>query len=131
MLFRLPLRSTKPANEQLKMANMSKMTQMESQEEEEDLECCVCFEQKKFKPVHSYVVFNGLTCERHHKVCFHCVSKLLKTCDDEECKCLGYNWKCPLCREVLGIGRASQLIGVISGSWKKVREISLRRLQNE
>ena len=107
------------------MANMSKMVPI-VEDEEEDFECCVCFEQKKFKPVHPYVLFNGLTCERHHKVCFPCVSKLLKTCDDKECKCLGYNWKCPLCRGVVGIGVASQLIGVISGSWKKVKEISLR-----
>ena len=104
------------------MANMSKMAQVM----EEDFECCVCFEQKKFKPLPTYVVFNGLSCERHHKVCFPCVSKLLKECDDE-CKCcIGYNWKCPLCRGVNGLVKASQLIGVISGSWKKVKEINLR-----
>ena len=107
------------------MANMSKMAQV-MEEEEEDFECCVCFEQKKYKPVHEPVLFNGLCCERHHKVCFPCVSKLLKTCDDEDSHCLGYNWKCPLCRKVSGIGISSQLIGAISGSWKTVDKICLR-----
>jgi len=104
---------------------MSKMTTTIEEKEEENFECCICYEQKKFK-LGKRIVFNGLRCQRNHIVCFACVNKLLNECGDDCCKCIGYNWKCPCCRELVGIGLASQLIGVISGSWKAVKEISSR-----
>ena len=110
------------------MGNMSKMTTTIEEEEEEDFECCICYEQKKFKLLNDSVVFNGLRCERTHKVCFACLNKLLNECGDDNCKCIGYNWKCPCCRQLNGIGRASQLIGVISGSWKKVNELTIKHI---
>ena len=110
------------------MGNMSKMTTTIEEEEEEDFECCICYEQKKFRLVNECVVFNGLRCERNHKVCFACVNKLLNECGDDNCKCIGYNWRCPCCRELSGIGDASQLIGVISGSWKKVSELQIKHI---
>jgi len=108
------------------MGNMSKMTTTK-EEEKEDFECCICYEQKKFRTGNKFIL-NGLKCQRAHKVCFACVNKLLNECGDDKCKCLGYNWRCPLCRELVGIGLGSQLIGVISGSWKKVKELEMKYL---
>tara|TARA_E500000305_G_C3810065_1_gene138043 strand:+ start:48 stop:434 length:387 start_codon:yes stop_codon:yes gene_type:complete len=88
--------------------------------------CCICLEVKNFSHK-DFKTFNGLSCKRNHLVCFVCVKKLLLECrEGEDCNCIGYFWKCPCCRMGAGLVKASQLLGVMSGSWKSVYTINKR-----
>lgn len=118
------------------MANMSKMIEMlgEEKHHHKNFNCCVCWEEKKFKITNDMfdnydepsIIFNGLICHMKHQLCFGCVNKIVKECDYEKCDCIGYNYKCPLCRGEIGIHQAWQLIAITAGSMKTVKEIGLR-----
>ena len=112
------------------MTNLEANVATNMEEEKEKYECCVCWEVKKYS-FRGFTEFNGLCCQHMHKVCFTCVKKLLRECRSENCKCLGYNWKCPLCRGEAGLGRADQLVAVMSGSWKTVTHFRIKTDEEE
>jgi len=96
---------------------------------DDDYKCCVCYEVKKFTH-DGRTILNGLACggDGNHRVCCKCIKKLLRDCGGncEDCRCLGYSWKCPLCRRIAGLCTPSQLVAVMSESWKTVVTIEER-----
>lgn len=84
--------------------------------------CPVCMDAMLAAHDADYVADNAVGCANNHQICVGCVRQL--TMPTELCSptCCGFNYKCPICRDVCCL-RASYVLVLLRGSQGAAKEL--------